>query len=68
MDSFYDSYTLNLDDDEIRTVFRTAKQTAGIILQRHVCSEFQPKDAETMALSMAVSLEILRRYENHQSS
>ena len=63
MNSFYDSYIEELNDDEIRTVFFTAKQTADEILNRPVCSEFSSKDAEAMSLGMAVALEILRRYE-----
>ena len=62
--NFYDSFFENLDDDEIRTIFFTARQTADTILSRLVRDEFPPKDAETMALGMAVALEILRRYEN----
>ena len=64
MDSFYDSFLENLNDDEIRTIFFTAKQTADVILNRPVCNEFPQKDSEAMSLGMAVALEILRRYEN----
>lgn len=67
MSNFYDSFLENLDDDEIRTVFFTAKQTADTILRKPVCSEFFPKDAESMAMGMAVALEILHRYENYQN-
>lgn len=64
MNNFYDSYLENLSDDEIRTIFFTARQSADSILSRPVCSEFLPKDAESMSLGIAVALEILRRYEN----
>lgn len=67
MDNFYDSFIGKLDDDEIRTIFFTAKQTADTILNRPVCSEFLPKDAESMSLGMAAALEILRRYENSKN-
>lgn len=67
MSSFYDSFIKELDDDEIRTIFFAAKQTAGTILNRPVCSEFLPKDAESMSLGMAVALEILHRYENSKN-
>lgn len=66
MANFYDSFFESLDDDEIRTVFFTAKQTADTILHRPACDEFPQKDAEAMSLGMAVALEILRRYENFQ--
>lgn len=67
MSSFYDSFIKELDDDEIRTIFFKARQTADTILNRPVCSEFVPKDAESMSLGMAVALEILRRYENSKN-
>lgn len=64
MGSFYDSFFETLDDDEIRTIFFKARQTADVIRRRPVCDEFPPKDAEAMSLSMAVALEILCLYEN----
>lgn len=67
MDSFYDSFFEDLDDDEIRTIFFTARQTADCIINRPVCCEFLPKDAEAVSLGMAVALEILRRYENSKN-
>lgn len=66
MSSFYDSFIKELDD-EIRIIFFKARQTADTILNRPVCSEFVPKDAESMSLGMTVALEILRQYENSKN-
>lgn len=67
MESFYDSFLENLDSDEIRTIFYTAKQSSNSFFNIPVFREFPQKDAEAMSLSMAITLELLRRYENFKN-
>ena len=68
MDSFYDSFLENLDDDEIRTIFFKARSAANIIRKRSVCDEFPSKDADVMSLAMTIALELLCLYENTKDS
>lgn len=68
MDGFYEKFLEKLgDEDELRTIFYVAQQNAGTIMKNPAFQEFPADDARVMAQSLAVALELIRRYENRES-
>ena len=68
LNSFFDHYLEEMDEDELRTVFFTASQTAGAFEHIPSFEEFPKQDAHAMALGLAVALEVIRRYENFRAT
>lgn len=67
MDGFYEKFLEKLgDEDELRTIFYIAQQNTGAIMKNPAFQEFSADDARVMAFSLAVSLEVIRRYENKE--
>ena len=64
MAAFVNHFIEGMDADELRTLFFAASQTAGAFQRLPSFSEFPEQDARTMALGLAVALEVIERYEN----
>lgn len=68
VDRFYDEFLDRLGDaDELRTIFYTARQTTESIVKNPAFRELPADDARIMAQSLAVALELIRRYESRES-
>lgn len=67
LEGFYEQLIDNLDPDELRTIFIAARQKANTYLTLPVFDGIPPEERRILALSLGVSLEVLRRCQAQES-